>query len=132
MGTAAGKEGATKAFDISQSFTSASQLNGNMDAMEIYMPFTSFTKYIKNEYNVEIRLRHSLQLRSRPLFIMTMIAQVYQLKRSSLIGTDQGRTDQTHVLYRPTKTSIYPQLNSPKVQIRTNQTRSFQLVNLCY
>ena len=31
-------------------------------------------------------------------------------------------------LYRLTKTSIYPQLNSPTAQIRTNQTRSFQLV----
>ena len=43
---------------------------------------------------------------------------------------DLGRTDQIHVLYRVTKTSIYPQLNSPAAQIRTNQTRSFQLVTV--
>ena len=52
------------------------------------------------------------------------------MKKSSLIGTDLGRTGQTHVQYRLTKTSIYHQLNSPTAQIRTNQT--IVLLNILY
>ena len=36
------------------------------------------------------------------------------------------------VLHKLTETSIDRQLNSPTDQIHTNQTRPFQLVNLCY
>ena len=41
------------------------------------------------------------------LACLNKVLPTYQLKRSSLIGTDLGRTDQTHVLYKPTTPILY-------------------------
>ena len=68
----------------------------NKREMTIYLPNLFWQKYLSE--STGIVFQGDLKPRASPL------ADRYAVKSD----TDLGRTDQTHILYRLTKTSIYP------------------------